>query len=129
MIFAFWGMHVNQQEIARDIYSPELRGTLSIELVLYAIQKGFEAEMYSGNIQDLKEKIIAGFPMIVSIREQKDNKRVHYLVVWGFNDSKEMVYVHSGTKKNLTIDYQAFLKQWNWADNLTFFIFPAISSN
>jgi len=122
MIFKFWGMEANQDEIARDIYSPELKGTLSIELLLYALKRGFEAEMYSGTLQDLKEKVTAGFPLIVSHRAQKEKEKVHYLVVWGFDEGSEKVYVHSGTKKNLAMDYRTFLKRWAWADNLAFFI-------
>lgn len=124
MIFNFWGMHISQKEIAQEIYFPELKGTLSIELVLYAIKRDFEAEMYRGNLQDLREKIMTGFPLIVSHRTKKENNRVHYLVAWGFDDNKEIVYVHSGTKRNLRIDYQTFLKRWDWADNLTFFVHP-----
>ena len=122
MIFNFWGMNITQDEIAQEIYSPELKGTLSIEMVLYAVQKGFEAEMYNGSLQDLKNRIKAGFPLIVSHRENEESKRVHYLVVWGFNDDKKIVYVHSGVRENLSMDYRTFLKYWGWAENLTFFI-------
>lgn len=124
MIFNFWGINITQDEIAQEIYSSELKGTLSIEMVLYAIQKGFEAEMYNGSLQDLKNRIKAGFPLIVSHREDEENKRVHYLVVLGFNDNKKVVYIHSDVRENLSMDYQTFLKYWEWAENLTFFIHP-----
>lgn len=31
-------------------------------------------------------------------------------------------YVHSGEKANISVDYQTFLKNWEWTDYLTFFI-------
>jgi ABC-type bacteriocin/lantibiotic exporter with double-glycine peptidase domain len=124
MILNFWGVDITQDEIAQEIYSPELKGALSIEMVLYAAQKGFEAEMYNGSLQDLKYRIKAGFPLIVSHRLDKGNKRVHYLVAWGFNDDKGVIYVHSDVRESLPMDYQTFLKYWGWAENLTFFIYP-----
>ena len=124
MIFNFWGIDITQDEIAQEIYFPEMKGTLSIEMVLYAIQKEFETEVYQGNFQDLKNRITAGFPLIVSHRANKGQERVHYLIVWGFDDNREVFYVHSGIKRNMAMDYQTFLKYWSWADNLTFFIHP-----
>ena len=124
MVLNFWGVDITQDEIAQEVYSPELKGALSIEMVLYAVQRGFEAEMYNGSLQDLKDRIKAGFPLIVSHRLDKKNKRVHYIVVWGFNDDKGVIYVHSDVRENLSMDYQTFLKYWNQAENLTFFIHP-----
>lgn len=124
MIFDYWGTNSGQDEIAGEIYSPELGGTTSIELVLYSIGKGFEAEIYQGNIEDLKNKLSNGFPLIVSHRRDKKSKIVHYLVVWGFDDDKKTFYVHSGTKENSATNYETFLKRWMSADNLTIFIRP-----
>lgn len=124
MIFNFWGMDITQDEIAQEVYSPEMKGTLSIEMVLYAIQKGFEAEVYQGNLQNLKDRITAGFPLIVSHKTNKGQERVHYLIVWGFDDNKELFYVHSGIKRNMAMGYQTFLKYWDWAENLTILVYP-----
>ncbi len=127
MIFNFYGLNVSQDEIASEIFSPELKGTLSIEMVSYAYKKGFDADIYNGSIADLRAKLEAGFPLIVSHKAEKNDKRVHYLVVFGFDDGKEVFYVYSDTKngKAQAIDYRKFLKHWDMADNLTFFIHPA----
>lgn len=124
MIFDYWGTSIGQDEIAGKIYSQELEGTTSIELVLYAIKKGFKAEMYKGNINDLKNKISNGFPLIVSHRQNEKKETVHYLVVWGFDDGKKVFYVHSGTEENHDMNYKTFLKRWTLANNLTIFIHP-----
>lgn len=124
MIFNFWGLRVTQEEIADEIYSPKLKGTLSIEMALYAMQKGFEADVYSATLEDLKTKIRAGFPLIVSHREKPEKELVHYLVVFGFDDDKKIIFVHSGKKQHMTMGYQTFLTYWRLADNLTFFIRP-----
>lgn len=123
MVFDYWGTSIGQDEIAKEIYSPELGGTTSVELVLYSIRNGFEAEMYQGNIEDLKNKISNGFPLIVSHRSD-EKKLVHYIIVWGFDDDKQTFYMHSGIKENSAMNYETFLKRWASADNLTIFIHP-----
>mgnify|MGYP001569020085 FL=1 len=127
MIFNFYGLNVSQDEIAREIFSPELKGTLSLEIVSYAFKKGFDADVYGGSMADLRSKLEAGFPLIVSHKAEKNDKRVHYLVVFGFDDAKEVFYGYSDTKNGQAhaIDYRKFLKHWDMADNLTFFIHPA----
>ena len=127
MIFNFYGLNVSQDEIASEIFSPELKGTLSLEMVSYAFKKGFDADVYNGSMADLRSKLEAGFPLIVSHKAEKNDKRVHYLVVFGFDDAKEVFYGYSDTKNGpaQAIDYRKFLKHWDMADNLTFFIHPA----
>lgn len=85
MVMNYYGVNITQEEIAREIYEPGLEGTLSMQLILYPIQKGFEAEMYNGNVDDLKEKLRAWFPLIVSVKEDGKDK-VHYMVVWGYDE-------------------------------------------
>ncbi|MBI5328924.1 MAG: C39 family peptidase [Deltaproteobacteria bacterium] len=127
MIFNFYGLNVSQDEIAHEIFSPEIKGTLSLEMVSYAYKKGFEADIYNGSMADLRAKLEAGFPLIVSHKAEKNDKRVHYLVVFGFDDDKGVFYVHSDTKNvgAQAINYRKFLKHWDMANNLTFFIHPA----
>lgn len=127
MIFNFYALNVSQDEIAREIFSPELKGTLSLEMVSYAFEKGFDADVYNGSMADIRAKLEAGFPLIVSHKAEKDDKRVHYIVVFGFDDGKEVFYGHLDTKNGQAqaIDYRRFLKHWDMADNLTIFIRPA----
>lgn len=123
MVMSYYGVNITQEEIAEEIYQPGLKGTLSVQLVLYPIQKGFEAEMYNGNFDDLKEKIKAWFPLIVSVKEDGKDK-AHYMVIWGYDEWSKGVYVHSGDKDALKIDYDRFMNMWKRADYLTFWIYP-----
>lgn len=120
MVLNYWGMAVSQEEIAEDIYSPELRGTLSAGMASYAAKRGFGVEVHNGNLQDLKDKIAAGFPLIVSHREKEGDERVHYLVVFGFDDGRRAFYLHSDGQRNLKMNYEDFSRRWDRAGNLMF---------
>lgn len=124
MVMNFYGANVTQDEIAKEIYSPELKGTLSMELVLYPIKKGFEAEMYNGNLDDLKQKVRAVSPLIVSVKEREDADRAHYMVVWGYDDKDKKIFAHTGRKERIAIRYEDFIEMWKRAGFLTVWMYP-----
>ena len=126
MVMNFYGVEVSQEEIAKEIYSPELKGTLSMNLVLYPIKKGFEAEMYNGNLDDLKQKVKAMFPLIVSVKEREDTDRTHYMVVWGYDDMNKKIFAHSGRKEKIVMSYDDFTDMWKRADFLTVWMYPKV---
>lgn len=123
MVMNYYEADITQDEIAKEVYTSELAGTLSMELLLYPIQKGFEAEMYNGNIEDLKEKIRARFPLIVSVKDD-DKAKAHYMVVWGYDEWNKRIFVYSGYKNAQVIEYKRFTEIWEKADYLTFWIYP-----
>jgi hypothetical protein len=47
-VLSFQGMAVSPDDIAADIFSSKAKGTLGIDMVLYARGKGLSAEQYSG---------------------------------------------------------------------------------
>jgi predicted double-glycine peptidase len=66
-VLNYWGVAVTPDEVARNIFSASARGTLTIDMVLYAQQKGLSAEQYKGSLENLKQNIDAGFPVVVLV--------------------------------------------------------------
>lgn len=125
MVMNYYGVRISQDEIAKEIYEPGAEGTLSAQLVLYTLQKGFEAEMYNGNLDDLKEKIRADFPLIVSVKADSSDK-THYMVVWGYDDLDKRILAHSGRKERVVMGYDEFIDMWKRADFLTVWMYPKV---
>lgn len=123
MVMNYFGVGISQDEIAREIYEPGLEGTLSMQMFLYPAQKGFEVEMYNGSFEDLKEKIRACFPLIVSVKKE-DNDKAHYMVVWGFDEWERRIFAHSGKKERYVMKYEDFWDIWKKADYLTVWMYP-----
>jgi ABC-type bacteriocin/lantibiotic exporter with double-glycine peptidase domain len=111
IVLNFWGIDVSPDDIAREIFSRTARGTLNIDMVLYANKMGLDTAQYRGNKEDLKKNIDSGFPVIVlvdygfSLYEAN-----HFMVIVGYND--QGVLVDSGRKKNSFILWSGFLKAW-----------------
>ena len=110
-VFNYLDLRTTPERIAEDVFSKSAGGTLTIDMVLYARKMGFSAIDYSGGIRDLREKINAGFPVIVMVDDgfwvwQKN----HFMVVVGYNGYG--VLVNSGRDEKEFIRNDRFLKIW-----------------
>ncbi|WP_353683513.1 C39 family peptidase [Thermodesulfovibrio sp. 3907-1M] len=121
MVLNFWGLRITPEEIAKDIYSKTARGTADFDMLIFAEKKGFKASQYSGNIEDIKEKIKAQKPLIVMTDEGFwFYKKYHYMVIVGFD--KHSIIVNSGTEQYKRIDFESFAKKWKKTDFWTLLI-------
>jgi hypothetical protein len=104
-------LNISPGEIAHDIFSKSARGTLNIDMVLYAQKKGLFVRDYSGSLKDLREKIDAGYPLVVMVDYGFSVWQVnHFMAVVGYD--KDVVIVNSGNKEHEVIGNDAFLKAW-----------------
>lgn len=122
-VLNFWGVSVSPSEIAADIYSESAKGTLNLDMLLYPQTRGLGADQYSGGISDLKEKIDAGYPLIVlvdygfSVVESS-----HFMVVTGYN--AQGVIANSGAEQGKFMAMDDFYKIWKKSHFWTLLIRP-----
>ncbi len=110
-VLNYQGVYVTPDEVARAIYSKSAGGTLDIDMALYAQSRGLEASQYRGGIDDLKEKIDSGRPLIVLVDYGFSVLQVnHFMVVLGYSD--DGVVVHSGRHERKFIPLDSFMKSW-----------------
>jgi tetratricopeptide (TPR) repeat protein len=119
MVANFYGHEITQDEIAADIYLPEIHGTLTADLAGYAQRFNLWTRQYSGTRADLHEKLSAGIPMVVL---GKLGNSYHYFVVLDYRGDE--VLVHSDTRANLRLREDDFLRWWNRADRWTLLVCP-----
>jgi predicted double-glycine peptidase len=120
-VLSFWGIRVAPGEISKDIFSRSAKGTLNIDMVLYAQKKGLYVLQYAGNMNDLKKNIDSGDPVIVLVAYGFSLYEVdHFMVVIGYYD--DGVIVNSGREQNKFIDEGDFLKIWGKANYWTLVI-------
>lgn len=110
-VMNFWNVDVAPEDIAREIYSPSARGTLDVDLVLYARSKGLVASRYSGGLEDLRGAITSGYPLIVLVDYGSSLYQVnHFMVVVGYRD--EGIIVNSGRQEGGVMPLNDFLNSW-----------------
>jgi hypothetical protein len=122
-VFNHWGTKVSPEEIGAEIFSQSARGTLTMDMVLYAEGKGFSVRQYKGDLAGLHRNIDSGFPLIVmvdygfSIYEKN-----HFMVILGYNE--EGLWVHSGREREKFIPLKDFLPTWEKTGSWTLLITP-----
>lgn len=111
-VLQYHGEKLTQQQIAAEIYLPR-RGTLNLDLLLFARRRGFVAAAPKGNPQLLKATLADGIPAICQV-ERRDlfGRRTHFVVVYGYDDTKRIYRLHQGTKGSVSVRQPAFEKAW-----------------
>jgi ABC-type bacteriocin/lantibiotic exporter with double-glycine peptidase domain len=120
-VLNFWGIKVEPDVISKEIFSRSARGTLNLDMVLYAQKRGLYALQYAGSMDDLRKNIDSGHPVIVLVGYGFSVYEVdHFMVVTGYYDNG--VIVNSGRAQNKLIENGDFLKTWAKANNWTLLI-------
>jgi len=125
-VFKYWGRQYGQNEIAKEIFAPELCATLNVDLERYAKDKGFWAKGYQGDFKTLKTRVLAGIPVIVIEKLHPFAlNRYHYVVIIGFNEKRKSIIEHTGTKEYVVRSYRGFKRNWYAANSWMLEIMPA----
>jgi predicted double-glycine peptidase len=120
-VLNYWGVSAAPEEIGKVIYSQSAKGTLNIDMVMYAQTRGLEASHYRGAWDDLRKKIDSGFPLIVLVDYGFSVFQAnHFMVIIGYNE--DSVVAHSGRHERKSIPRADFLKSWEKTNYWTLFI-------
>lgn len=111
MVISYRNVPVKPEDVAKDIYSTSARGTLNLDMVLYAQRKGLSAVQYKGDLSDLKKNIDSGNPIVVLVDYGFSfYEESHFMVIVGYNE--DSVIVNSGEMKEHHLPNKEFLKAW-----------------
>ena len=122
-VMSYWGVKVSPEIIATEIYSKSAKGTLGLDMVLYARKKGFDVVQSRGSIKSIKENIDLGYPVIVLVDYgfwvYQQN---HFMVIIGYYENG--VIANSGRDRHKFIREEDFLKPWERTGFWTLLIKP-----
>lgn len=123
MVLNRLGDPASPEDISRAIYRESLRGTLSLDLTLYARGRGHTARFLKGSAQDIADAVNAGVPPLVMVNEGLSRIRVlHYMVVTGYDG--EGVVANSGRSRGVRMSWASFLSAWEDADRWMLLVTP-----
>jgi len=111
MVLNYYGEEVSPDEIAGAIFRENIRGTVTLDMVLYARQKAFSARWYSGSLDDIQRAVDGGVPLIVMVDIGFAGvSKNHYMVVVGY--SPQGLVANSGKDREKLIGWGRFLTGW-----------------
>ena len=124
MVLRFWGQPVSQDEIAAELFEPELRGILGSRLAEFARKRGFTAVAYAGDVAQMREYLDKGRPLVVAWKMRRG--RFHDVVVIGFDEARRQVVVHDPAEgPSRRVGLSTFEKRWAGAGHWTLLVLPA----
>ncbi len=111
MIIQYWrtAPAVSPQSIFTALYSDTLKGIPASRMKSYLEENGFHAYVFSGTLPDLKEHLLKGRPLIVSLGDST----LHYVVVVGLDERNNLVLLNDPAVKKLSkMDEREFITSW-----------------
>lgn len=95
-VLQYHGEQTNAQEIAEAIYLPGFRGSLNLDLLVFARNRGYEAWAGEGSVEKLRKELARERPVICMVRRGNPlASRNHIVVVRGY-DAKQAVWFLDG---------------------------------
>src|SRR6185436_16343155 len=123
MVLAYWDRAVPHDEIADALVEKDLHGIPGSRLAAFARDRGLRAVAYEGDLDQLRDYVHKGRPLIVSWKVGKD--RYHNVVVTGFDDENADVFVNDPAKgEHRRVSREKFEERWAAADHWTLLVLP-----
>jgi len=124
MVLAWTGLELSPHDLAADVYTSSLKGSLQPSLITAARQYGKVAYPINGT-RELFAELDAAYPVIVLQNLGLSwYPKYHYAVVIGYENGGGTIILHSGKKAAEHLPGQVFQNTWARADYWGLLILP-----
>lgn len=124
-LLGYWGKPALPAELRAEIYRANLKGALTVDMLLAAKRRGLSAEMVDGSIAFAQAELDAGRPVLAFINVGLRVVPIgHYLVLTGYDEERRTFFAHSGKRRDLRISYAKLDGQWEKTNRWTLKIMP-----
>jgi predicted double-glycine peptidase len=112
-VLRYYGEGTQAKEIAEAIYLPDFRGSLNLDLLVFARRRGYTASAEEGTARRLREAIARDRPVICMVtRRNPVLGRNHMVVVRGYDRSRAVVFLDGGEGAEQTVRTADFEAAW-----------------
>jgi hypothetical protein len=109
----YFGAPVTPDELVSQVYIPERKGSLQVEMIASARRNGMVAYQLEPRFVDMLREVAAGYPVIVLMDFGVWPVSIwHYAVVVGFDMQTSDVILRSGEKQRLLMPYGVLEYIW-----------------
>jgi len=128
-VFTYHGDPVSADDLDARLPRSDGGGVLSIDLLIAARERGYDARWVPGNERRIEEEILAGRPVILMLRvldapgDRRDDH--HYVVVDGFDPQRRLLRFHFGDGTTRWSPFGGALRRsWRGTDRALLVIRP-----
>ena len=84
-VLAFHGLDATPEALAAEVFRPDIRGALGLDMALAARKRGLSARFYEGSATDLARGLNQGLPLVLLLDLGLGPvHRLHFVVATGF---------------------------------------------
>lgn len=113
MSLVYFGAKVTPEELVDQVYLPERKGSLQVEMIASARRNGMVPYQLAPRFLDMLREVAAGFPVIVLMDFGVwPVSYWHYAVVVGYNMDTSDVILRSGEKSRVLMPYGVLEYIW-----------------
>jgi len=124
-VLGYWGKPVEPVELKREIYRANLKGALTVDMLLAVQERGLGADLGDGGLAEVKGELDEGRPVIAFLNVGLRAYPIgHYMVITGYDDSRQIIFAHSGKERDRRIGYGRFDKAWERTERWALLIKP-----
>lgn len=108
------GVDAEPADLAPEVYLPERRGSLSLELIGAARRHGRLPYVLETTADEMVEELKAGRPVLVLQNLGATRlPRWHYAVLIGYDADRNLAILRSGRERRLEMKWQRFAGSWH----------------
>lgn len=124
-VLQFHGVKVRPEDLSGQLYIPDLRGSLQIEMSAAARRHALLPYRIAPQLADLLTEIAAGNPVLVMQNLGFSwYPQWHYAVVVGYDIKQREITLRSGTTKHRTTPFNVFERTWQRSNSWALVILP-----
>ena len=113
MVFQAAGLAVDAQSLVDQVYLPARKGALQVEMLVTTRRNGLLPYVLAPTLDAVLREVAAGHPVVVFQNLSLPVYPVwHYAVVVGYDRSRNLLVLHSGTTGNSEVSLFAFERTW-----------------
>ncbi len=128
LVLGAYGDSVSEAELAAALPRAPGGGVLSVDLLLAARQRGFDASLVEGTGERARSEIEAGRPVILMLRlfDAPDARHdiYHYVVVDGYDPGRQLFRFQFGDGKARWASLAGLERSWSGAGHALFLVRP-----
>ncbi|SFX11955.1 PA2778 family cysteine peptidase [Marinospirillum alkaliphilum] len=123
-LLVFQDIDITPEELIDQVYLPARQGSLQIELLASARQRGLIPYPLETH-QQLLQEVAAGHPVLVFQNLGLSLQPVwHFAVISGYDLEQRVFYLNSGTRQNHVTDFSTFHHTWQRGGNWAWLLLP-----
>lgn len=110
------GVEVSPSQLTSQVFIPERRGSLQVELVAATRSRGRIPFYMDVSVRGLLEELAAGRAVLVMQNlGTRETPLWHYAVLSGYERTRNQFRLNSGKRKDLWLPASEFMRTWDWA--------------